>query len=181
MRSAPLRTCMGSDSDPARSSQSRVTILVEKSRAMLRTPERPVLNRVLAILVVTSSNRLFKTARVTGSRRIGLFLFVLLGPFPCFALILPPFLRSAENLCNASLFRANLRRSDRDVGENLIAVTSVCPSHPKVTSTLWRLRCDHENYPCQKNTDNPLHKIFTCLPVGKETFLPGRRTSPTLQ
>ena len=55
IRSAPLRWCIGSDSAPASNSQSRVTTLVEKSRARFNTPERPERSSVFAMRVVTAS------------------------------------------------------------------------------------------------------------------------------
>ena len=69
MRSAPLSTWIGSVSAPVSSSQSRVTTLVEKSFATLRTPERPVRKSVFAIFVVTASKRLLSTASVNASSR----------------------------------------------------------------------------------------------------------------
>jgi hypothetical protein len=71
---------MGKDSAPLRSSQFRVTMLVEKSLARLRTPDLPVRKSVFAILVVTASNRLFKTARVMGSRVVVTFALAMFPP-----------------------------------------------------------------------------------------------------
>jgi len=52
--------------------------------------------------------------------------------------------------CNALLFRGNLRRSGREVGENLIAVTLACPSTTKATLLFRGLRYEYESYPYHK-------------------------------
>src|SRR5271166_6834376 len=76
---------MGRLSAAASSSLSLVTIAQEKSRAMLSTPERPVLSKVLAILRAMPCKRLLRRAmRTPSAARLDCSLMVRLPFRSCF-------------------------------------------------------------------------------------------------
>jgi hypothetical protein len=79
---------------------------------------------------------------------------------------------------NASLCRANLPRSGRDAGENLIAVTSACPSTKRMTQPRNGRAIDGECYPALKNLNHPLYKILGDIPAGSSLPAVGRGFRP---